>query len=131
MAKRKKRILLVEDDVEIRRLYALGLNNHGFEVKLAANGAEAVDRLHELSPDVILLDLGLPLMTGWEVIDKFGPTGSTPPIVVISGERRPDHDDPRIHAWLSKPVTVGEIVAAIGEVIDVNASSPKRQKAYR
>lgn len=112
MPKRTK-ILLVEDDTEVRRLYAIGLNNRGFEVKLAANGADAVERLGELSPDVILLDLMLPVMTGWEVLDHFSSPGETPPVIVVSGQPEPAELDPRISAWLSKPVTVAEIVAAV------------------
>lgn len=111
---KRKRILLVEDDTELRRLYALGLNNQGFEVKLAANGADAVERLDETTPDVILLDLMLPVMTGWEVLDRFtAPSSTHPPIIVISGQQEPPEPDGRVATWLAKPVTIEQIVAAV------------------
>ena len=52
----KLRVLIVDDNSDVRRLFAIGLNQHGFEVKLAANGAEAVERIQEEQPDVIVLD---------------------------------------------------------------------------
>jgi CheY-like chemotaxis protein len=68
----RPKILIVEDDADARRLYALGLNQRGFEVKLAATGAEAVERVTSgEKPDVILLDWLLPLMDGGEVLDRL------------------------------------------------------------
>lgn len=107
-------MLLVEDDVEVRRLYAMGLNQQGYEVRLAANGADAVERFEDVRPDVILLDLALPVMSGWEVLDRFtGEDSRHPPIVVVSGQPRPETPDPRVAVWLSKPVTIEEITRAL------------------
>ena len=92
----------------------MGLNQKGFEVRLAANGADAVERIAEVRPDVIVLDLALPVMTGWEVLDRFaGESAPHTPVVVVSGERKPDTPDPRVSAWLSKPVTIEEIIQAV------------------
>ena len=109
----KLRVLLVEDDADVRRLYAIGLNQRGYEVRLAANGAEAVERIHEEPPDVILLDWLMPLMDGGEVLARVATDGI--PIIVISGQPPPDEGvrDPRIRAWLTKPVTIDELVARI------------------
>ena len=110
----KLRVLLVEDDSDIRRLYAIGLNQRGFEVKLAANGAEAVERVHEERPDVILLDWLMPLMDGGEVLKRLGEDGAAQiPIIVISGQPEPPERDPRIASWLTKPVTIDELVEQI------------------
>jgi DNA-binding response OmpR family regulator len=113
----KPRILLVEDDSDVRRLYALGLNQRGYEVKLAANGAEAVERVASERPDVILLDWLMPLMDGGQVIDSLN-RGSEPsdiPIIVISGQPAPEGGmlDPRIRCWLTKPVSIDELVTKI------------------
>jgi CheY-like chemotaxis protein len=86
----KPKVLIVEDDVEVRRLYAIGLNQRGFEVKLAANGAEAVERIAHEKPDIILLDWVMPLMDGEEVLNKISENGSGGvPIIVISGQKAP------------------------------------------
>ena len=112
----KTKVLIVEDNSDVRRLYAIGLNQRGFEVKLAANGAEAVERIDAERPDVILLDWLMPLMDGGEVLRKLSDNGSASiPIIVISGQPAPPADqlDPRIRTWLTKPVTIDEVVLQI------------------
>jgi CheY-like chemotaxis protein len=86
------------------------------EVKLAANGAEAVERIAQERPDVILLDWLMPLMDGGEVLKRLSDDGSAAiPIIVISGQPAPAGaaDDPRILCWLTKPVTIDELVEQI------------------
>ena len=116
MPPKPPKVLIVEDNSDVRRLYAIGLNQRGFEVKLAANGAEAVERISSEQPDVILLDWLMPLMDGGEVLAKLWENGKAPiPIIVISGQPEPpaDQRDPRIRTWLVKPVTIDELVAQI------------------
>ena len=107
----------MEDDPDVRRLYAIGLNQRGFEVKLAANGAEAVERVESERPDVILLDWLMPLMDGGEVLDRLSRARDLPtiPVIVISGQPAPEDRelDPRIHCWLTKPVSIDELVTQI------------------
>ena len=112
----RPKILIVEDDSDARRLYAIGLNQRGFEVKLAANGAEAVERITSgEKPDVILLDWLMPLMDGREVLERLGGDRDTAqiPIIVISGQLAPERLDGRIQCWLTKPVTVEDLVTEI------------------
>lgn len=114
----KPKILIVEDNADVRRLYAIGLNQRGFEVKLAANGAEAVERVTNGEiPDVILLDWLMPLMDGGEVLSRLGGDSGTAsiPIIVISGQPAPPADriDSRIQCWLTKPVSIDDLVAEI------------------
>ncbi len=110
----RAKVLIVEDNSDVRRLYAIGLNRRGFEVKLAANGAEAVERIVAEKPDIVLLDWLMPLMDGAEVLRKLDENGSRGvPVIVISGEPPPETLDPRIQCWLTKPVTIEELVAEI------------------
>jgi two-component system phosphate regulon response regulator PhoB len=115
----KPKILLVEDESDVRRLYAIGLNQRGFEVKLAANGAEAVERLAAERPDVILLDWLMPLMDGNELLKRLGGDLRTAaiPIIVISGQPAPAVLDSRIRGWLTKPVSIDELVGEMTRVI--------------
>jgi CheY-like chemotaxis protein len=114
----RARILIVEDDSEMRRLFAIGLNQRGFEVKLAANGAEAVERIASEQPDVVLLDWLMPLMGGGDVLDRVSLSSDERriPIIVISGQPAPPPNllDPRIQSWLTKPVSIDDLVAEIG-----------------
>ena len=111
----KPKVLLVEDEADVRRLYAIGLNQRGYEVKLAANGAEAVDRVAAEQPDFILLDWMMPLMNGGEVIERIGAVNDSPDIeiIVISGQPAPDSLPPRVRTWLTKPLSVDELVSEI------------------
>lgn len=109
----KPKVLLVEDNADVRRLYAIGLNQRGFEVKLAANGAEAVDRVASERPDYILLDWMMPLMDGREVVERLDGQDGTRDIeiIVISGQPAPNALPGRIRSWLTKPLTVDELVS--------------------
>ena len=110
----RPKILIVEDNADVRRLYAIGLNQRGFEVKLAANGAEAVERITGgEKPDVILLDWLMPLMDGGEVLRKLGDADMV--VIVISGQASPAKQelDPRIQCWLTKPVSIDDLVEHI------------------
>jgi len=112
----KPKVLLVDDNADVRRLYAIGLNQRGYEVKLAANGAEAVDRVATERPDFILLDWMMPLMDGREVVEQLDlqEAASAIQIIVISGQPAPNELPPRIRSWLTKPLTVDELVSEIG-----------------
>ena len=116
--KPKAKVLIVEDDSDVRRLYAIGLNQRGFEVKLAADGAQAMERISTERPDVILLDWLMPLMDGGQVLAKIAEDDLLDvPIIVISGQPAPEGRalDPRIRCWLTKPITIDEIVAEISK----------------
>jgi len=112
----RPKVLLVEDNADVRRLYAIGLNQRGFEVKLASNGAEAVDRVASERPDYILLDWMMPLMDGSEVVERLdGEDGNGEiDIIVISGQPAPDDLPRRVRSWLTKPLTVDELVSEMG-----------------
>lgn len=113
----KPKILVVEDNTDIRRLYAIGLNQRGFEVKLAANGAEAVTRVEDERPDLILLDLFMPVMSGWDVLDKINPPESAAPvpIIIVSGAMTERPAPSCVRAWLAKPVTIDDLVRTIND----------------
>ena len=120
----RPKILIVEDDADVRRLYAIGLNQRGFEVKLAANGAEALERITSGErPDVILLDWLLPLMDGSEVLDRLGEGVTQMSVIVISGQAAPQPLDPRIQCWMEKPVSIEDLVARIERPRSASAAS--------
>jgi CheY-like chemotaxis protein len=108
----RQKVLLVDDNADVRRLYAIGLNQRGYEVKLAANGAEAVDRVASERPDFILLDWMMPLMDGREVVERLDTRDDMEQIeiIVISGQPAPQTLPGRVRSWLTKPLTVDELV---------------------
>lgn len=122
----RKRILIVEDNADLRRLYAIGLNQRGFEVRLAANGAEAVDRVETEKPSAIVLDLRMPVMDGWEFIDRVNPPESEAPIPVLVVSGYPKDDDrplpPCVLAWLGKPTTIEELATKLSEIVPLRTA---------
>lgn len=110
----RTKVLIVEDNSDVRHLYAIGLNQKGFEVKVASNGAQAIERIRTEKPDIILLDWLMPLMDGGEVIQHIPDDGAASiPIIVISGHPAPPGIDPRVRLWLTKPVGIDQLVAEI------------------
>ncbi len=65
-----ERILIVDDDESIRQIVRLCLTDEGFEVREAANGQAALEALAEFAPDLILLDLRMRVMDGWEFASR-------------------------------------------------------------
>lgn len=86
-APRRWRVLLVDDYVDAREMYALHLTLSGFDVVDAANGLEAIARAIEATPDIIVMDLSLPVMDGWEATRrlKADPRTAVIPIVALTG----------------------------------------------
>jgi len=79
----KKRILIVEDNSESRELLALILRRSGYDVAEAATGLDAIDQAHATRPDLIIMDLGLPQITGDEATARLKADPSTRDIPVI------------------------------------------------
>lgn len=110
------RVLCVEDDPNMRRTLAANLRARGFEVDLADTGERALANAKEKLPDVILLDLGLPGISGMEVIRTLR-HWTTVPIIVLSAR---DAEFDKIGAlnagaddYVSKPFGMGELLARV------------------
>lgn len=82
--KNKKKILVVEDDVALSKALSFSLIQEGFEVKTIFNGENVVPRVNEENFDLILLDLIMPKVDGWQVFQDVHDNKITTPIMVIS-----------------------------------------------
>ena len=82
----KKRVLVIDDDLPIRGMLSAALRQHGFQVLLAGDGAEGHRALTIHNPDVVLLDLAMPDVNGWDFLQRIQETGHLGciPIVVVS-----------------------------------------------
>ncbi|MBE6676245.1 MAG: response regulator transcription factor [Ruminococcaceae bacterium] len=112
----KPLILVVEDDAPVRNLITTTLKAHDYKFITAQNGNNAIMEASSHSPDIVLLDLGLPDMDGVEVIERIR-TWSDMPIIVISA-RSEDKDkidalDAGADDYLTKPFSVEELLARI------------------
>jgi two-component system, cell cycle response regulator DivK len=84
MVRVKPLILLVEDQSELRQLYAQQLALSGFDVIEAGNGADALTRTATYAPDVVLMDLSLPVLDGWEATRRLKTDKRTAHIPVVA-----------------------------------------------
>ena len=83
----KPRVMVVDDYPDAREMYSEYLEYCGFEVVQAANGMEALQRAIETQPDIILMDLSLPVMDGWEATRRLKADKRTVtiPVVALTG----------------------------------------------
>jgi two-component system KDP operon response regulator KdpE len=117
MTRRKIHILVVEDEVEITLALRRGLTAYGYEVLIAHSGEHALQVLDQQHPDLILLDLSLPKMSGLEVCKQVRTRSETLPIIVIS-VRNKERDkvqalDLGADDYVAKPFGMNEILARI------------------
>lgn len=86
MVAKTPKILVVEDETFLVKIYAVKLKKEGFDVTIATDGEEAVKQAAEVKPDLILLDLILPKMNGFEALEKMraNPVNKTTPVIVLS-----------------------------------------------
>jgi CheY-like chemotaxis protein len=79
-------VLVVDDDVDARRIYAEYLRSKGLTVSTAADGRKAIEKANDLKPDVVVLDLAMPRVDGWTVLKNLRGSSwtRTIPIIVVS-----------------------------------------------
>ncbi len=82
----KKKICIVDDDPDLREIYLMKFNQEGFEVFLATNGEEGLQVIREKQPDIILLDLQMPVKNGIEVLEELDGDAvlSKIPVIVLT-----------------------------------------------
>ena len=118
-AARKPTILLVEDDDDTRRVYCIMLRHSGFVVVEAASGGEAVERALADPPDLILMDMNLPMFDGWEAGRriKSDPRTGAVPLIAFSALIDSIADLRRGKAlfdgFIAKPVTPSDLVRRV------------------
>jgi two-component system, OmpR family, KDP operon response regulator KdpE len=111
---RRPSVLVVEDDPELRTLYRTTLALAGYTVTVAEDGVDALRRVEIESPDVIVLDIGLPRLGGGDVhreILSNAATASVPIVVVTGDSNRLDRSE--FPCVLQKPVDLDDLVATV------------------
>ena len=113
-------ILVVEDDYNISNLIYMYLAKEGFDVRLASDGARAIEEFRKKAPDLIVLDIMLPVMDGWAVCARIRETSRVPIIMLTAKSELFD----RIHGlemgaddYVVKPFEMKELIARINAVL--------------
>jgi DNA-binding response OmpR family regulator len=117
------KILVAEDERDIRELIAFTLRFAGFDVALAKNGAEAVDLVEAEGPDLIILDVRMPKMTGYEACRhiKENPNVRDIPVVFLSAKGQDAEIQQGLESgaeeYILKPFVPDELVAQVRDVL--------------
>lgn len=122
-----RKILVIEDEVNIAELLRLYLEKDGFQVRIAGDGATGVAEVKVFEPDLVLLDIMLPVMDGWEVCRAIRKTSNVPIIMLTAKQETFDKvaglemgaDD-----YIVKPFEVKELLARIHAVLRRYGQSP-------
>jgi signal transduction histidine kinase len=116
-----RRLLLVDDDAELRASLSEMLREEGYDVALASNGSEALDRLREPpAPDLILLDLMMPVKDGWQfrVEQRRDPSISAIPVLAMSADDTPKAAAIDADLYIKKPFEGSALLRSIRRIIE-------------
>lgn len=115
---RDVRVLIVDDEPDIRATVSAMLEIEGYDVTEAANGADALQAFEERTPDVILLDMRMPVLDGWGFAAELRRRGYPTPIVVMTAARDAAHWAAEISAsaFVAKPFGFDDLLSAVERV---------------
>ena len=119
------KILYVEDNPDNVYMLTRRLKKKGFELIIAGDGQEGIDKAIEENPDLILMDLSLPTMDGWTATTKIKEIEEVKdiPIIALSAHAMPEHRDRALKAGCSdydtKPVDIKRLLSKIGQYIKI------------
>jgi CheY-like chemotaxis protein len=116
-AKDRRRVLVIDDDGDLRELLSAVLKSEGYEVFTAENGAAALSVLRTMVPDVIVLDLMMPVMNGWQFREAQSaiPQYARIPTICLSGYHQARHQAAALgmSACVQKPFEVDDLVEIV------------------
>ena len=116
MERRPKRTLVVDDDHDIAELVRLALTDEGYDVVIASNGSVALHAMRTEPFDLILLDMRMPVMDGWEFAREYHALPAPrAPVVVVTAARDAAERAAEVQAdgYISKPFSLEELLAVV------------------
>jgi chemosensory pili system protein ChpA (sensor histidine kinase/response regulator) len=123
-------VMVVDDSITMRKVTSRVLERHEYEVSTAKDGVDALEKLHERVPDLMLLDIEMPRMDGYELAThmKADPRLRDVPIIMITSRSGDKHRqrafDIGVDRYLGKPYQEAELLVQIGEVLEQRAVEP-------
>ena len=127
-------MLVVDDFADNREMYSEYLSFSGYDVIQATNGKEAVDAARARLPDIIIMDLSLPVMDGWEATRRLKADDRTRriPVVALTGHALAGHSkgasDAGCDSFLAKPCLPDQLVAEIKRMLESGKATIKKTK---
>jgi DNA-binding response OmpR family regulator len=129
------KVLIVDDNPDILTLLRANLRAAGFDTDEALNGEAALRRMEENRPDVILLDLMMPVLDGWGVLEALRDRPDRPPIIVVTAAQTADAADRAnqlgVTAYVTKPFNVAGLVDLLHSIGRPRRRGRRARKALR
>ena len=124
-----KKILLVDDECSILEALSKLLGAENYEVMLAENGKDAVEKLASAPIDLVLLDLGLPVKDGWAILEWLAKINPLLPVIIITGrsEQKTLAEKAGADALMEKPLDVPFLLQTVRELLDEPLESRVRR----
>jgi CheY-like chemotaxis protein len=113
-------VLIAEDDPDLRELVVLTLRDAGIDVDEAGDGCEALARIVERKPDLVLLDMMMPVMDGFGFADALRAMDQPPPVLVMTAADHAAQSARKIGAvgWLAKPFDIDALVKTVSRCLE-------------
>ena len=127
-------VLVVDDFADAREMYGEYLKFCGFRVAEAQNGVEAIEKARRLKPDLILMDLSMPVVDGWEATRRLKSDATTKgiPVVALTGHAMAGHSESAKSAGcdvvITKPCLPHDLIIEIKKVIGGPSTAQAKQK---
>jgi PAS domain S-box-containing protein len=122
------RIVVCDDDPNLREVLEMMLNGYGYDVRTAEGGDELLRLLPSFTPDVILLDIFMPAGGGWETLSRLknNPETAEIPVVILSGIKADEMAAPfDLAGWVNKPLDEGTLIATLEHALGVAGRRPR------
>ncbi len=131
-----KRILVIDDEPAIRGLVQMMLETEGYAVTVAENGEQGLEQISETPPDLVLLDLMMPVLSGWDVIERLKEHPAPPPVIAISGQGGQEPPEFRavrrfVYGYLPKPFGAEQLLKTCARAIAASRPAPPSRGADR
>jgi chemosensory pili system protein ChpA (sensor histidine kinase/response regulator) len=125
--------MVVDDSITMRKVTSRVLENHSLEVMTAQDGVDAIEKLHDRTPDLMLLDIEMPRMDGYQLLEHVRADARLRhvPVVMITSRAGQKHRKKArsagANAYLTKPYQEAELVEQVSELLDMELVPGRRE----
>ena len=124
----RRTVLVADDEEDVRFLLSRLLGDVGYEVHLASDGLEALERIDAVRPDLLILDLMMPALDGWGVLEKLKGQAEAPLVVLLTARGDPESFSRGMRegaaAYVTKPFRFHELIATVQGLLAADGKAP-------